>query len=140
MNKDALRDRLLRVQGALDGPLWQACWSLWATVGIVSLRVASIVFMIASWWCSFVWLFFSSRYGHLESPDTLVGALVFFIVTTALTFVPGAGILCGLYVAVEIWDWSWFQAGMAFVGPVLLFILCIPLSALVSRDGTNSEP
>lgn len=57
-----------------------------------------------------------------------------------LAYCPVVGSVCGMYAAIEVWEWKWWEAGALFVWPLIASILYAAGSTLVAKFGGSSLP
>lgn len=62
-----------------------------------------------------------------------IGSFFSFIIAGILTYIPLVGSVAGLYGAVNVWDWSIWQALLLFFWYIPVVLLVGGISAIASR-------
>ena len=62
-----------------------------------------------------------------------VGKVISFIVALLITYIPLLGSIVGVYGAVNVWDWSIWQAGVLFFWYVPVFIIMMAAGYIFDR-------
>jgi len=57
-----------------------------------------------------------------------------FVLSGIISYIPLIGTIAGFRGAMDVWGWSFLEAGALFFGPFLFLILCALISSMGNRN------
>lgn len=93
------------------------------TTAILSTAAVLSYFAIGLVQLGAVVTFFHDYWGWWYIPSFLVGAFV--------AYIPLIGAVAGMYAAIEVWNWTWYWAGLLFFFPVVLTLMVMGVAGVV---------